>query len=91
MHAKEVTQTKIHKGQHEWDRISAYSSFTWQGSFQKKKEKTANASTPGQVLNQLCRKAAAWIANQNPYTRPPSPLSAQDTVHPTTTNTQNSS
>lgn len=61
----------------------------------KKKEKTANASTPGQVLNQLCRKAAgkaaAWIANQNPYTRPPSPLSAQDTVHPTTTNTQNSS
>lgn len=56
----------------------------------KKKEKTANASTPSQVLNQLCRKAAAWIANQNPYTRPPSPLSAQDTVRPTTTNTQNS-
>lgn len=59
-------------------------------SKKKKKEKTANASTPSQVLNQLCRKAAAWIANQNPYTRPPSPLSAQDTVRPTTTNTQNS-
>lgn len=26
-----------------------------------KKEKTANPSTPGQVLNQLCRKAAVWI------------------------------
>lgn len=27
VHEKEVTQTEIHKGQHEWDRISAYSSF----------------------------------------------------------------
>lgn len=27
MHEKEVTQTKIHKGQIEWDKISAYSSF----------------------------------------------------------------
>lgn len=26
-HKKEVTQTEIHKGQHEWDRISSYSSF----------------------------------------------------------------
>lgn len=23
LHEKEVTQTEIHKGQHEWDRISA--------------------------------------------------------------------
>lgn len=27
VHEKEVTQTEIHKGQHEWDRISAYGSF----------------------------------------------------------------
>lgn len=27
MHEKEVTQTEIHKGQIEWDRISAHSSF----------------------------------------------------------------
>lgn len=39
MHEKEVTQTEIHKGQIEWDRISAHSSFfTWQGSSMEKNQ-----------------------------------------------------
>lgn len=66
MHEKEVTQTEIHKGQIEWDRISAHSSFL-HGKAPLWKKTNQLTPTPIQTLNQPCCKATEWISNQDPY------------------------
>jgi len=93
VHEKEVTQTEIHKGQHEWDRISAYGSFYMVRLLYESKKKPPNPSlepsSPIQFLKQLCRKTTVWILNQNPCDTSPSPLPVQDSTHPTTAITAN--
>lgn len=61
VHEKEVTQTEIHKGQHEWDRISAYSSFYMARLlYRKKKKPNPQKTQPCSLLSHSVFETALW-------------------------------